>query len=256
MITIEGTQIPTELRNEAAELKRSLKYDDMERGGLSSHVDDEYVWAGVEDPKVVVTTSHNPSSSLKQFTKELRLIIPNSQRINRGQHVIGRLVESCRSNNVTDLIIVHEHRGIPDSLVICHLPYGPTATFTIYNTVMRHDIPNIGTMSEAYPHLIFHNFKTKLGKRVSDILKYLFPVPKEDSKRIITFANNEDYISFRHHLYKSNGPDVELKEVGPRFELKLFEVALGTIDQKDIDIEWRMRPYLNTAKKNLSLSNE
>jgi U3 small nucleolar ribonucleoprotein protein IMP4 len=121
---------------------------------------------------------------------------------------------------------------------------------------MRHDIPNIGTMSEAYPHLIFHNFKTKLGKRVSDILKYLFPVPKEDSKRIITFANNEDYISFRHHLYKSNGPDVELKEVGPRFELKLFEVALGTIDQKDIDIEWRMRPYLNTAKKNLSLSNE
>jgi U3 small nucleolar ribonucleoprotein protein IMP4 len=252
----EGTQIPTELRNEAAELKRSLKYDDMERGGLSSHVDDEYVWAGVEDPKVVVTTSHNPSSSLKQFTKELRLIIPNSQRINRGQHVIGRLVESCRSNNVTDLIIVHEHRGIPDSLVICHLPYGPTATFTIYNTVMRHDIPNIGTMSEAYPHLIFHNFKTKLGKRVSDILKYLFPVPKEDSKRIITFANNEDYISFRHHLYKSNGPDVELKEVGPRFELKLFEVALGTIDQKDIDIEWRMRPYLNTAKKNLSLSNE
>jgi U3 small nucleolar ribonucleoprotein protein IMP4 len=110
---------------------------------------------------------------------------------------------------------------------------------------------------------------------VSDILKYLFPVPKEDSKRIITFANNEDYISFRlssqlmlcnsidnnyyyyrHHLYKSNGPDVELKEVGPRFELKLFEVALGTIDQKDIDIEWRMRPYLNTAKKNLSLSNE
>lgn len=32
---------------------------------------------------------------------------------------------------------------------------------------MRHDIPNIGTMSEAYPHLIFHNFKTRLGKRVS-----------------------------------------------------------------------------------------
>ena len=53
-----------------------------------------------------------------------------------------------------------------DSLIVCHLPYGPTATFTIYNTVMRHDIPNIGTMSEAYPHLIFHNFKTKLGERV------------------------------------------------------------------------------------------
>ena len=32
---------------------------------------------------------------------------------------------------------------------------------------MRHDIPKIGTMSEAYPHLIFHNFNSKLGERVS-----------------------------------------------------------------------------------------
>ena len=31
--------------------------------------DDEYVWAGVEDPKIVVTTSHDPSSRLKQFAK-------------------------------------------------------------------------------------------------------------------------------------------------------------------------------------------
>lgn len=55
----------------------------------------------------------------------------------------------------------------PDGLVVCHLPYGPTASFSLSNTVMRHDIPNVGTMSEAFPHLIFHNFKTKLGERVS-----------------------------------------------------------------------------------------
>ena len=34
------------------------------------------------------------------------------------------------------------------------------------------------------------------------ILKYLYPVPREDSKRILTFANHDDYISFRHHTYK------------------------------------------------------
>ena len=54
-----------------------------------------------------------------------------------------------------------------DGLVVSHLPFGPTAYFTLSNTVMRHDIPNIGTMSEAYPHLIFHNFNSKLGERVS-----------------------------------------------------------------------------------------
>ena len=53
-----------------------------------------------------------------------------------------------------------------DGLVVCHLPHGPTASFSLSNTVMRHDLPSVGTMSEAFPHLIFHNFKTSLGIRV------------------------------------------------------------------------------------------
>ena len=36
---------------------------------VTTHMDDEYAWAGVEDPKIVMTTSHNPSSRLKQFAK-------------------------------------------------------------------------------------------------------------------------------------------------------------------------------------------
>ncbi len=40
-------------------------------------------------------------------------MIPNAQRLNRGQFVIGHLIEACRANNVTDLVIVHEHRGVP-----------------------------------------------------------------------------------------------------------------------------------------------
>lgn len=253
----EGKSIPTELQEEAVELRKAMKFDDSERQEVTTHVDDEYAWAGVEDPKVVVTTSHNPSSRLKQFAKELRLMFPNSQRLNRGNYVMAQLVHACRVNDVTDLIIIHEHRGDPDGLVVCHLPYGPTASFSISNTVMRHDIPGVGTMSEAHPHLIFHNFKTKLGVRVQNILKYLFPVPKEDSKRVVTFANQEDYISFRHHVYKKAGPkEVELKEVGPRFELKLYEIKLGTVDQADVNVEWRLRPYLNTARKRFALSTE
>lgn len=38
--------------------------------------------------------------------------------------------------------------------------------------------------------------------QVENILKHLFPVPKDDSKRVITFANMQDYISFRHHTYE------------------------------------------------------
>lgn len=85
------------------------------RIGILSAEDDEYRWAGVEDPKVIITTSHDPSAKLKQFSKELNRLIPNSQRINRGNYNSRQIVEACRSNQVTDLILVQETRGVPGS---------------------------------------------------------------------------------------------------------------------------------------------
>nr|AFK38255.1 unknown [Medicago truncatula] len=106
-------------------------------------------------------------------------------------------------------------------------------------------------MPEAYPHIILDNFETKLGERTANILKHLFPVPKPDTKRIVTFANKSDYISFRHHIYeKQAGPkSVELKEIGPRFELRLYQIKLGTVDQAEAQTEWVIRPYMNTTRK-------
>ena len=225
----ENRLIDGDLRRDALALQKSGDWDDAgpqkaetfgaESGGTSAKnsQDDEYRWAGVEDPKVMMTTSRDPSARLKKFAKEFRLLIPNSQRLNRGNYEFGQLLQACRANGVTDFIVLHEHRGTPDGLIICHLPYGPTAYFTISDLVMRHDIPDIGTMSEQYPHLVFHNFKTNLGSRVQNILKYLFPVPRDESRRVMTFANHDDYISFRHHTYKKveGGKSIELSEMYP-----------------------------------------
>ncbi|EFB25164.1 hypothetical protein PANDA_021420, partial [Ailuropoda melanoleuca] len=254
----ENLLIPAELRREALALQGSLEFDDAGGEGVTNHMDDEYRWAGVEDPKVMITTSRDPSSRLKMFAKELKLVFPGAQRMNRGRHEVGALVRACKANGVTDLLVVHEHRGTPVGLIVSHLPFGPTAYFTLCNVVMRHDIPDLGTVSEAKPHLIMHGFSSRLGKRVSDILRYLFPVPKDDSHRVITFANQDDYISFRHHVYKkTNHRSVELTEVGPRFELKLYMIRLGTLEQEaTADVEWRWHPYTNTARKRVFLSAE
>ena len=85
------------------------------------------------------------------------------------------------------------------------------------------------------------------------ILKYLFPVPKEDSKRVITFSNANDFVSFRHHIYEKRGKEVVIQEVGPRFEMKLFQIKLGTVDQAEADVEWALRPYMNTSRKRKAL---
>lgn len=43
----------------------------------------------------------------------MKLIIPNSQRINRGNYEIKQLMDACRSNNVTDFLMLRETRGVP-----------------------------------------------------------------------------------------------------------------------------------------------
>ncbi|KAL7101321.1 hypothetical protein ACP275_08G047500 [Erythranthe tilingii] len=249
----EGKPIPTELRNEEAGLRREIDLEDENTAVPHSTIDDEYASAFDRDPKILLTTSRSPSAPLTQFVKELKFVFPNAQRMNRGGQVISEIIETCRAHDFTDVILVHEHRGVPDGMVISHLPFGPTAYFGLLNVVTRHDNKDkdlLGPMSEAYPHLIFNNFSTKLGQRTANILKYLFPVPKPDSKRVLTFANESDYISFRHHNYKSDGPkSVDLREVGPRFEMRLYQIKLGTMDQNEAQTEWVIRPYMNTSRK-------
>lgn len=252
----DNKNIPKELQDGALSLLKTADVDQEDADELTtSYQDDEYRWAGIENPKVVITTSREPSSRLKIFAKELKLLFPNSQRINRGSYEMKQLVESCKSNDVTDLIIAHETRGNPDGLIISHLPFGPTAYFQLTNVVLRHDIDGLKTMSEAYPHLIFNNLESKLGKRVSNILRYLYPVPKQDSRRIISFSNNNDFISFRHHNYTKEAGIIGLTEVGPRFEMIIYDIKLATVDVADSAVsEWSLRPYMNTAKKRKYLS--
>lgn len=49
--------------------------------------------------------------------------------------VISEIIETCRAHDFTDVILVHEHRGVPDGLIISHLPFGPTAYFGLMNVV-------------------------------------------------------------------------------------------------------------------------
>jgi len=210
---------------------------------------------------VLITTSRDPSSRLGQFAKELKLIFPNSQRLNRGGLVVKDLIESARSHEFTDIVVVHEHRGEPDGMVVCHLPFGPTAYFGLSNVVLRHDIGDkreVGTVSGAYPHLVFDGFHGKLGDRLKTVLRHLFPPPtKQDDTekkgRVVTFANmaKDDYISFRHHAYSKTGEGVkgiDLVEKGPRFEGRLYQLKLGTLADRHAENEYVLRSYINSSK--------
>jgi U3 small nucleolar ribonucleoprotein protein IMP4 len=211
-------------------------------------LDDEYAaLSGVADPRVLVTTSRDPSSRLAAFAKEVRLLLPTAVRLNRGNVVLPALVASAAAAGLSDVLLLHEHRGVPAALTLSHLPHGPTAGFSLHNVMLRHDIAGAarGTVSESYPHLIFDGFATPLGRRVVQMLKHLFP-PRDGGSgrrrrigsRVVTFKNIDDSIEVRHHVFVRTGyKDVELAEVGPRMTMRLFEIRGGTLENKDGDVE-------------------
>lgn len=104
-----------------------------------------------------MTTSRSPSSRLSAFSKEIRLLMPTAIRLNRGNTILPELVRSCNTRGLSDVILLHEHRGTPTAMTVSHLPHGPTVSFSLHNVVLRQDLPNSlrGTVSESYPHLIF-----------------------------------------------------------------------------------------------------
>jgi U3 small nucleolar ribonucleoprotein protein IMP4 len=243
----------TRQQAELQKLARDVTMDETQGESSSLNtLDDEYSLAGQYDPKVLITTSRDPSSRLLQFSKEIRLSIPNSTRLNRGGYTMKELAAACRSNAMTDLVVLHEHRGVPDALIVSHFPHGPTLLFTLHNVTLRHEVEAhaTSTISEQYPHLILEGFNSKLGHRISNALRFLFPVPKPDAKRIMTFVNDRDFISFRHHVFlKTSHREVQLAEVGPRFDMRPYEIRQGTAEQAEADVEWQLRPFMNTAKK-------
>jgi U3 small nucleolar ribonucleoprotein protein IMP4 len=176
-------------------------------------------------------------------------------RLNRGNLILPNLVDSAKAADLSDVLLLHEHRGTPTALTVSHLSHGPTASFSLHNVVLRADIPNAarGTVSESYPHLIFEGFTTPLGERVVKILKHLFPPRELNAKtgsRVVTFKNIDDSIEVRHHVFVRTGhQSVELAEVGPRMTMRLFEIRAGTLENKDGDVEWHLNQYTRTSKK-------
>jgi len=130
------------------------------------------------------------------------------------------------------------------SLIISHLPKGPTATFRITNVVLNKEIHHHANPTHHLPEIILNNFDTRLGHRIGRMLAALFPQrPEFIGRRVITLHNQRDFIFFRHHRYifDEEGAKANLQEIGPRFTIKLMSLQHGTFDTSSGEYEYIYR---------------
>jgi len=211
------------------------------------------------EPKVLITSADNPHSRTIRFVKELTRIIPNSTPLWRKNASIKKTVKQAIANGYTDIMVINEDNRMPNGLVVTHLPEGPTAHFKLSNVKITKDIKrDWREITSHRPEVILNNFTTRLGHSVARMLAVLFHYdPQFRGKRAVTFHNQRDYIFFRHHRYEfKNAEKCRLRELGPRFTLRLRSIQKGTFDSKTGEYEWikaGRRHELEESRRKFSL---
>lgn len=205
-------------------------------------------------PKLLMVTNRRPSGGVFDFLKELKNSIPNLHYYERKNFKITDIVEFAKNRGYTDLIVIYEKKGVPHTLIISHLPKGPTATFRITNVKLSSELSNYGNATDADPELILNNFDTRIGHRIGRMLAALFPQrPKFEGRQVVTLHNQRDFIFFRRHRYEfvKNGQRANLQELGPRFTLKLRSLQHGTFDKEFGEYEFIYNPKMGVNRKQL-----
>ncbi|CAG8553042.1 5352_t:CDS:2, partial [Scutellospora calospora] len=152
-------------------------------------------------PKILITTSKRPSKAGYEFASELIDVFPNSQFIKReSKYSIKRIIELCSNRGFTDVMVISEDKKIPNSIILVHLPEGPTAYFKLSSIKLSREVEGHGRSSCHKPELILNNFNTRLGHTIGRWFQALFPhVPEFQGRQVATFHNQRDFIFFRRH---------------------------------------------------------
>jgi U3 small nucleolar ribonucleoprotein protein IMP4 len=201
--------------------------------------------------KLIITTSRCPSNSLIRFTKTLVNVFPKSLKINRGIKFFSSLFSFCLIHESSDFIIVYEKRGTPLSLIISHLPTGPSIFFGLSNVVTQNSSSRFFLFSNS-PHVLLVNLDSPVSKRITKILSLIFPKPNQKSQRIVSFVGEKNKIIFSHHWFQIKGPkqgDIMLKKLSPSFDMQPYKILLGTLFTKEKEVEWIITPFINKKRK-------
>jgi len=213
-------------------------------------------------PKMLVTTADHGSHRTIKFARDLADVVPNAKYYYRKGLPLKKIIKQCESNGYTELIVINEDRRVPNGLILCHLPDGPTAHFKLTSSKLAKEMTKMKKRckkfdKEVKPEVILNNFNTMLGHRVGRMLASVFHYdPDFEGRRVVTFHNQRDYIFFRHHLYgfSEDGKKVGLREIGPRFTLKLRSLQKGTFDSKYGEFEWvHKRHEMETSRRRFFL---
>uniref|UniRef100_A0A665WHV0 Ribosome production factor 1 n=1 Tax=Echeneis naucrates TaxID=173247 RepID=A0A665WHV0_ECHNA len=239
-------EVPKTIENQRVYDETTVDPDDEEVAFDEGTDEFSAYFNGLTNPKVLITTSDRPRGRTVKFCEQLATVIPNAHVYYRRGLALKRIIPQCVARDFTYLMVINEDRKVPNGLVLCHLPEGPTAHFKVSSVRLRKEMKRRGKdPTEHSPEVILNNFSTRLGHSIGRLLAALFPQnPHFVGRQVATFHNQRDFIFFRFHRYIfKNEKKVGIQELGPRFTLKLRSLQKGTFDSKFGEYEWVLKRH-------------
>ncbi|XP_077463083.1 ribosome production factor 1 [Stigmatopora argus] len=243
-------QVPKTIENQRVYDETTVDPEDEEIAFDEATDEFSAYFNGLTNPKVLITTSDRPRGRTVKFCRQLATVIPNAHVYYRRGLALKRVIPQCVARDFTYLMVINEDRKMPNGLVLCHLPEGPTAHFKVSSVRLRKEMKRIGKEpTEHYPEVILNNFITRLGHSIGRMFAALFPQkPQFVGRQVATFHNQRDFVFFRFHRYIfKNEKKVGIQEIGPRFTLKLRSLQKGTFDSKYGEYEWVLKRHAMDA---------
>eukprot|EP01059_Diplonema_ambulator_P006415 TRINITY_DN16129_c2_g1_i1.p1 TRINITY_DN16129_c2_g1~~TRINITY_DN16129_c2_g1_i1.p1 ORF type:complete len:342 (+),score=99.40 TRINITY_DN16129_c2_g1_i1:120-1145(+) len=228
----------------------------------ADEADDEYLEYYKDDvePRLMITTQKDPCFRTRKFVQELLTLFPNSETFERRSYTMKQITQYCVNRGYTDIMVVGDSGGgskkRPYSMIISHLPQGPTHWYRVSSVVMHDELDEPAERSEHYPRLNLKGFTTRLGKRVQRQLQAMYPkTPDDKGRAVTTFHNHRDFIFVRAHRYIYEGDDdVRLQELGPRFTLRMRSLQAGLFDPQYGEYEWfRKKKEMDKSRRKFHL---
>ncbi len=124
---------------ESLRVKDETIITEVDEDMLGEHEVDEFAsyFNKKNVPKILMTTNRRPKGKLFDFMKEIKAVFPNTEYYERKNFLIKDVIEWAKERGFTDLMLWYEKHGKPHSLILSHLPKGPTATFRVSSVMLR-----------------------------------------------------------------------------------------------------------------------
>ena len=246
---------------------------DEDAAAAAAHDEFSPYFSGARPPRLMLTTTASPKARTFALLADILEVLPAATYYRRGGASMARLAAAAAKREFTHLLVLNEGPRGADSLLVAHLPCGPTARFRLTSVRLARNIPGHGrAVAGVSPELVLAGFTTRLGARVGRLLASLFPpAPAFKARQVATFHAQRDFIFFRHHRYifeadaakakrqagvreaavTAAGGDgaavrdalppgvcARLQELGPRFTLRLSALYKGLLAGPGAETEW------------------